>query len=621
MDETLPTGSASSMPRRRFLQAGALTGLALFTSGEPLGSAAHAASNDQIFSHGVASGDPLHDRVIIWTRISNSFNDQQEVAVSWSVGVDETMTKVVAKGQTRALARDDWTVHVDVTGLSAARHYWYYFECNGSRSPTGRTRTSRAQGDNDEVRLGVVSCAALPGGYFHSYRYLARRDVDLVVHLGDYIYESYSNVNREHERPETATTLEGYRARYRQYRSDPDLQLLHQSHPMAAVWDDHEIAGNAWLGGASNHKDSAQGPWQRRRREAMQAYFEWLPIRRPDPDQPSRVWRSLPLGAVAELIMIDTRHDGRDKQVSASSRDASAELSDPSRSIMSQAQRDWLSARLAESTASWKLVANQVMFSPFGLHLPGPLSSLGDRFGIIANDTVYNPDSWDGYSAERDRLLATLTDLNTANTVILTGDVHSSWAFEVPGKPGSRNPAAVEFVVPAISSMPFGKLLGGSGDAIGSYLSGGNLINELVTSAIESQLSHLRWSEVASNGYVVVIAESKRVRAQWWHVKGVGLNDKGERLAATWQVNSGDANLVEAIEDEAPEARRSSSDARKSSGDGLKDQPDVRETGEGPSPLALGLVGTTVVAATAAAVTIRRRRDPEPAGLDPPSSI
>ncbi|MBI3256837.1 MAG: alkaline phosphatase D family protein [Actinobacteria bacterium] len=619
MSTTRPVNSAHEVPRRRFLQAGAATGVALLASEAvprlqaPAQAQTAEAPND-IFLHGVASGDPLADRVIIWTRVSGMPATPGEVPVSWSMAVDEAMTKVVATGATSARSGQDWTVHVDVSGLKPATSYWYAFEVNGVRSPTGRTRTARAPDDPGEIRLGVVSCAAWPGGFFTAYRLLARRDVDLVVHLGDYIYEFYREVHRAHDKPAPAVTLDDYRGRYRQYRSDPDLQALHRRHPIAAVWDDHEVAGNAWAGGASGHQPSTQGPWAQRRAAAMQAYFEWLPVRRPDPDRPARIWRSLALGGAAELVLIDTRHDGRDKQVDARTPDPRQVLDDPGRSMISVEQREWLAERLTGSEATWRLVVNQVLFSPFGLELPGPLAAFGSRFGILADGVAINPDSWDGYGGERSRVLAILAEQTARNTVFLTGDVHSSWAFEVPGKAGANNPAAVELVVPAISSTPFGRLLGGSNGVIADYLGQGNLINQLVTSAIESQLEYLRWSEVGSNGYVVASITPERVWAEWWHVKGVGPDDKSEHRGAAWQINAGTSRLVAAKAADAPGPRD------KTPTETGAEESDQRDT-TAPSPVTFGLVGVAVAAAAGAAVTIRRRRPDDPVGQDPPPSF
>lgn len=616
MSAMRPGDALAEVPRRRFLQFGTAAGFTLLAAqgpGIPGGHAQAVAAEppNDIFLHGVASGDPLADRVVLWTRVSGMPGDATKVTVSWTVAQDEAMTDVVATGTSTARAAEDWTVHVDVSGLEPATFHWYAFEVNGTRSPIGRTRTSRAPEDPGEIRLGVVACAALPAGYFNAYRHLANHDVDLVVHLGDYIYESYRSEQRDHAVPAAPVTLEEYRGRYRQYRSDPDLQLLHRRHPVATVWDDHEVAGNAWAQGASSHQSSTQGSFGQRREAAMQAYFEWLPIRRPDTDRPSRLWRSLRLGAAAELIVLDTRHDGRDRQVDARNPDPRPALEDPGRSMFSIEQREWLAERLKHSEATWRLVANQVLFSPFGLALPDPLSSLGSRFGILADGVAINPDSWDGYGGERARVLATLADKAASNTVFLTGDVHSSWAFEVPGLEGATSPAAVELVVPAVSSVPFGRLLGGADDLVGEYLGGGNLINTLVTSAFESQLDHLRWSEIVSNGYVLASVTPERVWAEWWHIEGVGPDDKGRHRGAAWQINAGTSRLVEGDPSKAPRPRDEASgrppSGTETDGEREKRTKNDAEDPSAPGPIALGVVGTAVVVAAGAAVAIRRR--------------
>ncbi len=606
---------APQVPRRRFLQVSSATGFALIASkslqGSPVHSQSEPTANDT-FLHGVASGDPLSDRVIIWTRVSGLTENSGPVSVSWSVATNQAMTDVIANGEAETSSERDWTVHVDVAGLRPATNYWYVFETGGNKSSIGRTRTARAIDDPGEIRLGVVSCAAWPGGFFTAYRQLAKRDIDLVVHLGDYIYESFREDHRDHDNPAASSTLEDYRGRYRQYRKDADLQAMHQRHPIATVWDDHEVAGNAWANGASSHNPSSHGPWQKRRSNAMQAYFEWLPVRRADPDKPERIWRSLPLGSAAELLLIDTRHDGRDQQVDDSNPDPLQAIDDPGRSMMSGEQREWLALRMSTSQATWRLVANQVMFSPFGIQLPGPLASFGDRFGIVAKGVAINPDSWDGYGGERSRVLTTLSNKAASNTVFLTGDVHSSWAFEVPGDGGPDNPVAVELVVPAVSSSPFGSLVGGSNDLLGDYLSDGNLINELVTSAIESQLSHLKWSEVSSNGYLLASITPERLWAEWWHLKGVGPNDKGEHLAAAWQVAAGTPRLVVGDPANRPKPRGAAS----TSSD--KNKVNDRDANP-PSPIAFGVAGVVVAAATGAAVAIRRRNTADSVGQDPPS--
>ena len=237
-----------------------------------------------LFRHGVASGDPLPDGVVLWTRCTPSGDDPgsggrsgpASVPVDWCVSRDAALDDVVASGRADARVNQDFTVQVDVRGLEPATTYHYRFEADGERSPAGRTRTAPS-GTAANLRLGLVSCASYSAGYFNAYRNLARRHLDLVVHVGDYLYENAGVVDgrrvRRHDPPGIVSTLPGYRRRHAQYRSDPDLQALHRRHPMVAVWDDHEIAGDAWRSGAGTHRPAAHGDWSRRRAGALQAYW------------------------------------------------------------------------------------------------------------------------------------------------------------------------------------------------------------------------------------------------------------------------------------------------------------------------------------------------------------
>ena len=217
-----------------------------------------AGDGDIAFGHGVASGDPTADGVVLWTRLSGS---SRPVVVRWTLAADAELADVVAEGDTEASPEHDWTVQIDVGGLRPATTWWYAFEAQGQRSPVGRTRTLPEPGSGEELRLGVVSCASFAAGRFTAYDRLAQRDLDLVVHLGDYVYDDDGGQTaRQHEPPGPPVTLADYRIRHAQYRTDPDLQGLHQRFPLAAVWDDHEVSGNSWEGGASGHDPDRHGP-------------------------------------------------------------------------------------------------------------------------------------------------------------------------------------------------------------------------------------------------------------------------------------------------------------------------------------------------------------------------
>jgi alkaline phosphatase D len=280
------------------------------------------ASDARGFTHGVASGDPLADRVILWTRYKPAAGDANMVTVSWEVAADEGFTRVVARGEGKTGPKQDFIIKIDATGLSPEQRYFYRFQAEGAESPTGRTKTLPLEGAS-KARLGVISCSNYPQGFFNVYKELAGRDLDVILHLGDYIYEYadgvYSNdaavangraIKPKHE----IVSLDDYRTRYGLYRSDPDLQAAHAAHPFICVWDDHEIANNTWKGGAENHNDG-EGSFEARKKAAVQAYHEWLPIR-DNADDRNKINRTFDIGGLARLIMLDTRLVGRDKQLS-----------------------------------------------------------------------------------------------------------------------------------------------------------------------------------------------------------------------------------------------------------------------------------------------------------------
>ena len=380
------------------------------------------------FRPGVASGDPLDDGVVLWTRVTG----RGALEVRWEIAGDPAFTEGVAGGTVTTDESRDHTVKIDARGLAPGRTYFYRFHALGETSPVGRTKT--APRDAANLRFAVVSCSSLPHGYFHVYASIAKRpDLDAVVHLGDYIYE-YADGEDGDERPSLPEhelrTLDDYRRRYAQYRRDPDLQEAHRQHPWVTTWDDHEVADNAWKEGASAHSPQ-EGPYAERRRAALRAYEEWMPIRAlPE----GRIWRALRYGPLADLLMLDTRHWARELQTG----DRDPKTTDPARQLLGADQEAWLFEELRTSNARWKLVCQQVLLSP----LPQYSST----------------DQWDGYPAARDRLYDVLERHAVKDVVILSGDIHASFANDLPRRPleaGAYDPAtgkgslAVEIVAPA----------------------------------------------------------------------------------------------------------------------------------------------------------------------------
>ena len=543
------------------------------------------------FGHGVASGDPLPGQVVLWTRLDGAEGD---VPVRWLVARDQGLSEVVADGEAVAVAEADHTVHVDVGGLDPATTYFYAFEHGGGRSPIGRTRTARPPGDDGEVRLGVVSCSSFAAGPFTVYRRLAATDVDLVVHLGDYLYDvDAGDTPREHDPSHEPVTLADYRDRHAQQRSDPDLQLLHAALPVAPLWDDHDVAGNAWRDGADAHDPDEHGPWELRRAAAIRAWLEWLPVRSPDPSAPERIWRALPLGGVADLVLLDTRHDGRDEQVALDDPDAAATLVSPERRLLSEAQEGWLVETLAQSTASWRVLGNQVVLTPLGFEVPEALAGSSGALGLTIGGKVVNPDAWDGYPAARDRLLGAVAAAGP--TVVLTGDVHSSWAFEVPGAGGE--PVTVEWVTPSVTAEPFSEIVRIPTPALAPA----------VVDLIADELPQIRWAELTQHGFLVVSLQIEEAQCDWWHVD---LESEDAVVAASWKVGAGASRLAEAAAlDPRPTAPPPASPAPlPSTTSTTTDAPDRDGLASRGTLTGAAAAGVALVASACAGVVALRRR-------------
>jgi alkaline phosphatase D len=512
--------------RREFLGAALLIGVSpLVERIDPWLRLQPAAEGRTVFRHGVASGDPLGDRVILWTRVSGT-SASARPRVRWEVARDPEFRSLVRRGELIAEAERDFTVKVDAAGLQPGTSYYYRFLVNGERSPAGRTRTLPAAAAR-RLRLAVASCANLPAGYFNAYRGIAARpDLDAVLHLGDYYYE-YANLRygdgtrfgRIPAPDREIVSLDDYRTRHAQYKTDPDLQEAHRQHPWITVWDDHEIANNTWRDGAQNHNpDQGEGAWPARRDAAVQAYREWMPIRE-NGARGRRIYRTFRLGPLADLIMLDTRLVGRDRQ--AAQRDQLAVIEDPKRSLLGRAQEEWLFGRLRQSKASarWQVLGQQVVFAP--------MSPWGRPSG--------NSDSWDGYRPARDRIIDFLGENRMKNTVILTGDAHSSWAYDVTKDPwGPYDPAtgrgavAVEFVAPSVTS-PSGWDPRTAQDRL---------------RRLTDARPHLRWADGLSHGYVVLDLTREAVQADWFGVPTIEERTPQERFEKGFTSAFGDPHLV-----------------------------------------------------------------------------
>ncbi|MFQ6142974.1 alkaline phosphatase D family protein [Streptomyces seoulensis] len=527
-------------PRRRTVVKAAAAGVVLAA---PLAAAlpARAAASAPAFLHGVASGDPLPDGVLLWTRVTPTEEAVPgsglgpDTEVSWVVARDKAFTDVVARGSTTATAASDHTVKADIRGLAPATDYWFRFSAGGADSPAARTRTAPAHDAAvTGLRFGVVSCANWEAGYFSPYRHLAARgDLDAWLHLGDYIYEYKSGeyaargkVVRPHAPANEILTLADYRVRHAKYKTDPDLQALHHRAPVVAIWDDHEFADNAWSGGAVNHTEGAEGAWSDRKAAAQQAYFEWMPVR---PAIAGTTYRRLRFGKLADLSLLDLR-SFRSQQAST----GSGSVDDPDRTITGRAQLDWLKSGLAASDTTWRLVGNSVMISPFvvGSLSADLLKPLAKLLGLPQEGLAINSDQWDGYTDDRRELLAHLRAHAIRNTVFLTGDIHMAWANDVPVDAGTyplSASAATEFVVTSMTSDNL--------DDIVKVPEG--VVSAVAAPVIQAANRHVHWVDTDRHGYGVLDITAQRAQMDYYVVSDRTKQDATSSWARSYRTRSG----------------------------------------------------------------------------------
>ncbi|MFH9675721.1 alkaline phosphatase D family protein [Streptomyces sp. NPDC017405] len=506
-------------PRRRTVVKAAAAAAVL---AGPLAAArpARAATGVPAFLHGVASGDPLPDGVLLWTRVTPvpeaipGSGLGPDTEVGWVVARDRALTDVVARGTTTATAASDHTVKADIRGLAPATDYWFRFSAGGTDSPVARTRTApAADAAVTGLRFGVVSCANWEAGRFAAYRHLAARgDLDAWLHLGDYIYEYKSGeygtrgtVVRPHAPAGEILTLADYRLRHATYKTDPDLQALHLAAPVIAIWDDHEFADNAWAGGAANHTEGAEGTWAARQAAAKQAYFEWMPVR---PAVAGTTYRRLRFGRLADLSLLDLR-SFRSQQAAT----ANGSVDDPDRTLTGRAQLDWLKTGLQASDTTWRLVGNSVMISPFaiGSLTADLLKPLAKLLGLPQEGLALNTDQWDGYTDDRRELLAHLRAHGIRNTVFLTGDIHMAWANDVPVDAGTyplSASAATEFVVTSVTSDNL--------DDMVKVPEG--TVSAVAAPVIKAANRHVHWVDTDRHGYGVLDLTAERAQMDFYVV-------------------------------------------------------------------------------------------------------
>ena len=464
------------MLRRKFLKA-VLAGVVLLASG--LRSRLGIADQPAVFQHGVASGDPTDNSVILWTRVSAV--DGRSVRVHWRIAEDVEMTRIVANGTSTTDSSKDFTVKVDADELPAGAKLFFQFRVGDTLSLVGRTRTLPS-GDVESAKFAVVSCSNYPNGFFNVYREIAgRSDLDAVLHLGDYIYEYGANeygskraeaLGRVSNPAHELHSLQDYRLRHAQYKSDTDSQAMLASLPLIAVWDDHELANDAWHRGAEAHSKD-EGSWGKRRDAAIQAYFEWMPIRGKPRGRRTRIFREFRYGNLASLLMLDTRFHGRDPQPyvgkDVTKESVAAALKDRKRRMLGRSQERWLRKSLKRAAdTKWQVLGQQVLMSKMtspdlepivDVEKPSDISK--ERLQGIVDRSKNNPpsvlDTWDGYPLAREDLYSDLGKY-AGNPVILSGDLHTNLAAELIPEESDR-PVAVELMVGAVSSPVMTEIL------------------------------------------------------------------------------------------------------------------------------------------------------------------
>ncbi len=502
------------------------------------------------FYHGVASGDPLADRVIIWTRITPE--DEGPVEVDWKVATDPYLINVVQSDTITTSSDRDYTVKVDVDGLEAGTIYYYGFSALDENSLTGRTKTTPV-GNVNRVRLGVVTGSNYQWGVFNGYANMAKRnDLDAFIHTGDYIYEyksgDYAHPDlrrRDHFPDKELLDLDDYRTRYSQYRLDGDLQRLHQQLPMIAQWDDHEHADDCWIGGARNHDPVSEGDWETRLSASMQAYSEWMPVRMEGIND-RNIYRTISYGNLLELFITESRLVGRDKQLHYKG-DVGVidpeKLYNADRTLLGDEQFNWLLNGLTDSTALWKIISSSVMMSR-----------------LFTADYQYgNMDSWDGYPMERKSLFNAITEAGVTNFGVISGDFHIAVAshlvpynnYQLYSTTG-EGAVGFEFTTPSITSPNFNEqeeislTTGIAINPLAMRLSERHPFTVMVEQEVKQNNFNIKYINIDQHGYLVIDFSPEKVQAEWYYTDNLLQHSGKEKLGAAWYVENGSTILHQA---------------------------------------------------------------------------
>lgn len=500
-----------------------------------------------VFTHSVTSGDPLPDRVMLWTRAVPPPGEARAVAVRWAVATDEAMTQPVATGSSEASSERDYTCKVDAVLPMPDTVYFYRFESQGVFSPVGRTHTA-PDSLNATLRLVATTCTNPEVSELNTLRVLAALPpLHAILHLGDYIYEFGGNAKYQpvHE----CVTLADYRLRYGCFRAYEPNEEAHRLHPWVVIYDDGDISNAAATAeGADGFHNDNEGTWEDRKRAATRAFEEWTPCRIEQryADGKPIIYRKLGFGPLAEVLMLDTRLDGRDPIMGDAIRSADqTQLDDDNRRIMSPTQMDWLTGNLASSKAVWKIVGNQAMLGHWlSASTPQATSAINEFLGLREQgNLLYSDTSWNGYTADRKRLYAKLKAENVKNMLVVSGDAHLTFAMDLPEDPRDptgydpvtgRGSLGVDFSVPSVNSETFVEQFGYA-PRTGSLA---------VENASRAANPHHAYTELDSKGYLLLTITKASARAEFWMMDDVKTANTLQTLGAALTCAAGSNHLT-----------------------------------------------------------------------------
>ena len=509
------------MKRRQALKISSIGAIGLTAS---IGSSC--SKNTYVFNHGVASGDPLSDRVILWTRVTPQ--QAGPVRVILEVSINKSFSSIIFSQKLQTSSLSDYTIKYDFLAkkyCDSDKGFFYRFRAGNAISEIGKSKTFSE--NTISAKIGIFSCSNFPAGYFNAYQAAAEKDgLDLWLHLGDYLYEypmggyatdKAKRLGRVPEPLHEMISLSDYRLRHAQYKQDQGSKALHKHAPLIAVWDDHEFSNDAWKRGAENHsEDGSEGDFYARRSAAIKAYYEWMPIR--EQQNKRRIFREFKIGKLIHLIMLDTRQFGRDKQIQPKNYLTKFgfnqakfynDLNSDNRELLGAEQLDWIESKIINSDAVWTIFGQQVLMAK--LKFPDISKMLKSKeipsflkpyLKFLGLGIPSNLDAWDGYPAERNRLYKTMSNANK-RFISLAGDTHNSWVSELKDKSGNK--VGIELGAPSVTSPGITDIL--------------NLDEKEFVDSIVRINNELQWMNPSNRGYLSLNCRKDKIIASFNFIK------------------------------------------------------------------------------------------------------